>query len=62
MQTQNKKAAENATRRQPGKGTLYSFQFYYNRRRAARTKVIASFAGTVSEFRHYLRYGEVQVW
>lgn len=60
MIQQNKKAVEVRTQQPIAK--VIPISLYQNRRRAARTKVIASFAGTVSEFRHYLRYGEVQVW
>ncbi len=53
---QKKKAAE-LRAQQPT--NVIPFQFYYNQRRDARLRVIASFTGTNKEFREYLRRGEV---
>lgn len=61
MIPQNKMAAEVLTQR-PRKGNVILFSLYQNRRRAARTKVIASFVGTNRDFQQYLKYGEVTSW
>lgn len=56
LNAQNKKAVEVRTQQPIAK--VIPISLYQNRRRAARTKVIASFAGTNREFQKYLREGK----